>query len=123
MNYTPLEFRDVMGFLVCFSLNDPYSFKNVKHWLHRIQQYGYTRDEVSIILVGTKSDLPRAVSERRVEAFLREVQLPYMECSARDDVGVDEVFDKLTKMVLPGEGHLFYGTNVPRRVCFVSVIN
>ena len=65
-------------------------------------------------MVGTKKDCTRLADEKSVEELIGEVQLPYMKCSAKDDVGVDKVFDRLARMALPGKRHFFCGWDLPR---------
>ena len=72
-----------------------------------------TPGNVAIILVGTKSDLPRAVDEGSIQRLIDLIGCKYVECSAKDDVGVNEVFEELTKEVMDV---CDFGYNTPRCV-------
>ena len=96
----PGYYRDAHGFLLCFSLNDLDSFGNVRRLLKEIQERLLN---TAIVLVGTKSDLPRLVDEDKVESLF-DLGLPYVECSAKSDVGVEEAFERLLEEMIDQSG-------------------
>jgi GTPase SAR1 family protein len=90
--------------LICFRLDGQRSFNNVNSWLKNCEQ-NYPL-ETQIILVGTKSDLPdKVVSQDSIAAFcsshrLEEGRKPllYFETSAKDNKGVNELFEAIAKI-------------------------
>ncbi|CAG5132620.1 unnamed protein product [Candidula unifasciata] len=103
----PLSYYDTDILLICFSISDPDSFNNVTDkWYPEAKHYC---PGVPIILVGNKKDLrndPETLAE-----LTRKRQSPvttedgkalaarigavaYMECSAKNNEGVREIFEK-----------------------------
>ena len=93
-------YKQSHGVVLAFDITQPSSFESLQYWLNDLEQNGNMRE--NRILVGTKTDL---VADRRVrndEATLlaREHNMPYIECSARTDFKVKEVFETLAMNML-----------------------
>jgi Ras family protein A len=93
----PLCYPDTSIILICFSLDNFDSLENVvEKWQPEVLQYtGHLR--IPYILVGTKRDLRgrrgEGVSSLEGEAIARRIGARgYVECSARFNEGVQEVF-------------------------------
>ena len=57
-------------------------------------------DDVPIILVGNKTDLPRQVDHKLAQSFAKQRKMVgYLETSAKTRVGVDNVFFSLAKQI------------------------
>ncbi|CEP21815.1 Ras-related C3 botulinum toxin substrate 1 AltName: Full=p21-Rac1; Flags: Precursor [Cyberlindnera jadinii] len=113
----PLSYPQTDIFLVCFSIVEPASFKNVKNkWIPEIRHH--SSDEIRIILVGTKSDLKddphtldrleesgnEPVSQAEAKKLVKELGLQgYVECSAATQAGIEDVFETAIKSVLDAE--------------------
>ena len=101
----PLSYSRTNVFLLCFSLNTPSSFANVKErWYPELNHHC---PGVPILLVGTKEDLrddPEVISHlasrglspiaysQGLECSRDIGAVRYMECSALTEKGVQEVF-------------------------------
>jgi len=109
----PLSYANANVFLICFSIVNPTSYENVQaKWYPELVHYSPGE---AIILVGTKVDLR---SDSAIQEKLKAVgQSPitveqgndlakkvsavsYMECSAKTQEGLKEVFDEAVKAVL-----------------------
>ena len=109
----PLGYHDTNVFVLCFSLNEPSSFTNVKErWYPELSQHC---PRTPILLVGTKEDLrddPEVVSQltmrdlspityRQGLECARDIgAVKYMECSSLTDKGVQEVFVEAARAAL-----------------------
>ncbi|KIO31880.1 hypothetical protein M407DRAFT_14036 [Tulasnella calospora MUT 4182] len=109
----PLSYPQTDVFLICFSLVSPPSFENVRtKWWPEVSHHA---PSTSIVLVGTKLDLredPQTVDklrERRMSpvtysqgvAMAKEIgAVKYLECSARTQKGLKNVFDEAIRAVL-----------------------
>jgi len=109
----PLSYPQTDVILCCFSVVQPISFENVRaKWCPEVSHYC---PHTPIILVGLKVDLrPDSVSLDPLDSLkqpapisfeqgLRMMQeigaVKYMECSARTQIGLKEVFDEAARAV------------------------
>jgi len=107
-----MSYVNVDCFLVCFSVADNVTLKNVRdRWVPELKRYSA---ESPFILVGTKEDLrgdDEAPSDtgRRFVTYEEGKQLKaeisaesYLECSAITERGIKAVFDAAIKVVTEG---------------------
>ena len=88
--------KNSQGIIVCFSLIDEKSYKNVLSWLQNI------RDEstkIPIVLFGNKCDLKnqRKISEEEAEQFAHRHGIPYFETSAKENINLKEGLDRIVE--------------------------
>lgn len=102
----PLSYPDTDVFLVCFSVTNQSSLENVKtKWVPEIRHHA---PDVPMVLVGTKLDLREdpemlkklqekdtsPVTKEQGEKMKEEIgAYAYVECSARTQKGLKEVFN------------------------------
>lgn len=96
-------YRDTYGVILIFDLTNKNSFEKLSTWLEDINEYG--PKEISIILIGNKSDL---IEERKIlfnEAynFANKHNLQYIEVSAKTGNNVGLLFEHLTKAMVKRE--------------------
>jgi len=91
--------RSGEGFLLVFSLNDRGSFEEI-YKFHKSVLRVKDRDVFPILVVGNKSDLPnRQVSQADIENMAKQLKTPYIECSAKHRINIDEAFFELVRLV------------------------
>nr|ANM86172.1 Rac-like GTP-binding protein RAC1 [Stygiella incarcerata] len=109
----PLSYPGTQVFLCCFSLVSPSSYENVKtKWKMELQHHA---EDVPIILVGLKKDLrddptvleklaaknAEPISPAAGSKLAEQIgALHYLECSAKTQEGLKEVFDKAIEVAL-----------------------
>lgn len=101
----PLSYPSTDVFLICFSVDTVESFENVRNkWYPEIQHHA---PGVPFILVGTKLDVRvegksgESVTKAQGEALKEELKAyKYLECSARTQEGLKQVFDEAIRCVL-----------------------
>jgi small GTP-binding protein len=110
----PLSYPETDLFIVCFSLVSPASLENVQNiWIPELKEYC---PKTPYILVGMKSDLRDTVSQHpdefkskcmepvsssRGEEMQKVIKAQkYIECSARIQYHMKEVFEEAIKIVL-----------------------
>ncbi|KAI8985123.1 P-loop containing nucleoside triphosphate hydrolase protein [Pilobolus umbonatus] len=109
----PMSYMNTHVILLCFAIDSPDSLDNVQEkWIDEINSYC---SDVPIVLVGCKSDLrndPKTIEELNkisispvtyadgVKAALNIGADKYMECSAKLDEGVQEVFQQASRSVI-----------------------
>ena len=111
----PLSYPNTDVFIVCYSIISPTSLENVGNkWIPEIRHHCPC---APFLLVGTKSDLRKdahalnklkakgasLVDPARAEEKGQELAAarPVMECSAKTQVGLKEVFMEAIKVALP----------------------
>ena len=99
-------YRGAMGIMLVFDCTSLQSFEHVAYWLDSIAQYASSG--VSKVLVGNKADMhsSRVVSAQQAEAMAAAQSIPYIECSAKANLHVEDAFHTLAKLTLPNL-HLF----------------
>ena len=95
-----LSYPDSNLFIICFAVNMPHSFSNVKEvWYPEVQHHC---PDAKILLVGLKSDLRTSdsVPEQEAVALARSFGTQYCECSAKTQEGLHKVFETGLEIVL-----------------------
>jgi len=91
--------RSGEGFLLVFSLTDRNSFEEI-YKFHRQVLRVKDRDEFPMLIVGNKADLPnRQVSQAECENMAKQLKTPYIECSAKLRMNIDQAFFELVRLV------------------------
>lgn len=92
--------RSGEGFLLVFSVTDRASFDEM-YKFHRQILRVKDRDEFPMLMVGNKADLEhqRIISQEEVQNVSRELRIPYIECSAKLRMNVDQSFHELVRIV------------------------
>jgi Ras-related protein Rab-8A len=92
-------FRGAHGILLVYDVTDRRSFESVRHWISQIQQHADV--SVNVILIGNKCDLKddRVVSIEEGQKLGNEFGIPFLECSAKDNLNVDEAFLEVGRAV------------------------
>jgi len=92
--------RSGEGFLLVFSLTDRASFAELPRFHKQILRVK-DRDVFPMLLVANKADLTqqRMVSTEEAQSLARELKIPYIECSAKVRMNVDQCFHELVRIV------------------------
>ena len=91
-------YRNASCALLVFDMTNKETFNNINTWLSDVNSLC---ENVSIILVGNKSDLAsdRAVSTEEAQSFADLNKIPYIETSAKDGTNISEAFIKCASEV------------------------
>jgi small GTP-binding protein len=100
----PLYYKGSMGAVVVFDLTNRESFDHIPKWIEEVRA---NSKNIPMLLLGNKSDLvnERVVSREEAENFAKELDMFYMESSAKSGDGVGDVFAVL--------GLLMIGEKIP----------
>ncbi|GFG29430.1 hypothetical protein Cfor_02631 [Coptotermes formosanus] len=92
--------RSGEGFLLVFAVTDKASFDEM-YKFHRQILRVKDRDEFPMLMVGNKADLEhqRLVSQMDAQNLSRQLKIPYIECSAKLRMNVDQAFHELVRIV------------------------
>lgn len=88
--------KNSQGIIVCFSLIDEKSYKNVLSWLQNIREES---TKIPIVLFGNKCDLEdqRKISKEEAEQFAHRHGIPYFETSAKENINLKEGLDRIVE--------------------------
>eukprot|EP00409_Alexandrium_fundyense_P004604 CAMPEP_0185903514 /NCGR_PEP_ID=MMETSP0196C-20130402/2775_1 /TAXON_ID=2932 /ORGANISM="Alexandrium fundyense, Strain CCMP1719" /LENGTH=152 /DNA_ID=CAMNT_0028622585 /DNA_START=1 /DNA_END=459 /DNA_ORIENTATION=+ len=92
-NIVSSYFRGAHGVIVCYDITDRQSFENVRMWVGESRKYTDGR----LLLVATKADLEaeRKVAPEEGRQLAEELEVGFVETSAKKDVNVQEAFEAL----------------------------
>ena len=96
---TTSYFRGAQGILLVYDVTDRRSFESIRNWISQIQQHADVH--VNKILVGNKCDMldEKVVSTEEGEKLAKEFGIQFWECSAKNDINVDESFVGIARSV------------------------
>eukprot|EP00008_Paramoeba_atlantica_P003760 CAMPEP_0201487866 /NCGR_PEP_ID=MMETSP0151_2-20130828/15905_1 /ASSEMBLY_ACC=CAM_ASM_000257 /TAXON_ID=200890 /ORGANISM="Paramoeba atlantica, Strain 621/1 / CCAP 1560/9" /LENGTH=151 /DNA_ID=CAMNT_0047873027 /DNA_START=326 /DNA_END=781 /DNA_ORIENTATION=+ len=112
-SFGPLYYRDCDVVILSFDLTNHRSLVDLNGWQKLITE-GRGPDFTNFLVVGTKLDLKnkREVSEKEARVWCQShilgldqeslSSLPYVETSAKKDIGFEEMGDHLVKIVFKG---------------------
>ncbi|CAB4253891.1 similar to Saccharomyces cerevisiae YNL180C RHO5 Non-essential small GTPase of the Rho/Rac subfamily of Ras-like proteins [Maudiozyma barnettii] len=114
----PLSYPQTDIFLICFSVTERNSFRNVcDKWLPELKSNSNIENnplftkfrKLPILLIGTKADLegtipendPQYISKKDIEKCVKDNGfMGYVECSAMTQIGVRDVFERAIDAVV-----------------------
>ena len=88
--------------IIVFDLTNPASFKNIRNWFTDVWSNFSNFTDLAIILCGNKSDLQEEiqVSHETALQLASELNIHYLETSARNGKNIDEIFEKLINTLI-----------------------
>jgi len=83
--------------LFVFDLSSKSSFRDLDEWISNVSNDigSPSLGLYSSILVGNKSDMKRQVSEQEGKNKAKDMGIPYIECSAKDNTNIQKILDTL----------------------------
>uniref|UniRef100_F1L4K2 Ras-related protein Rab-21 n=1 Tax=Ascaris suum TaxID=6253 RepID=F1L4K2_ASCSU len=96
----PIYYRDSHGALLIYDITDLHSFEKVKSWVKELRRI--LGESVVLLIVGNKTDLERNRNVERQTAleYAKSVGADHCETSAKNNVGINEAFELLTKAMI-----------------------
>ena len=93
-------YKSAQGIILIYDITNRETFENVRNWIKSINAEADER--VVIILVGNKCDFEenRQVSKEEGEQLAQELNLPFFECSAKENKNIIETFNGLTEKLI-----------------------
>ena len=96
---TASYYRGAHGIIVVYDVTDRDTFENVRQWMQEIDKFA--TDSVCKIIIGNKCDLAdaRKVTTEEGQELAQQYNVPFLETSARSDVGVENCFLTMAKQI------------------------
>ncbi|KAI4832200.1 hypothetical protein KUCAC02_015175 [Chaenocephalus aceratus] len=110
---TTAYYRGAMGFLLMYDITSQESFCAVQDWATQIKTYSWGNAQV--VLVGNKLDLEedRQVPTEDAHRLASELGFQFFEASAKDNINVKQVFDKLVDVICEKMSESINGDSSP----------
>jgi small GTP-binding protein len=99
-NLINVYFRDLDGGMVIYDITNRNSFDNIEKWIEKISMFN--KNNVPIIIVGTKSDLEkhRMIHKNEIVNIAKPYNYITIECSSKENINIDETFDLIINKIL-----------------------
>ena len=88
------------GILLIYAINNKKTFENIENWLNEIE-HKKKKNNIPLVLIGNKIDLEkeREVSFQEGEKLAQIYNMEFFECSAKDNINVNECFNCLIELI------------------------
>ncbi|CAE7889589.1 RAB1A [Symbiodinium sp. KB8] len=96
---TNAYYRGADGIIMVYDVTNKESFQHVRHWLNEVNRYA--SDDTCKLLIGNKNDSSdKAVTSAEGEGQAKELQMPFLETSAKTAENVEEAFFKMAENLI-----------------------
>ena len=101
---TSSYYKGSHGCFIVYDITNQSSFDNVEKWYEHVQKEA--GKDISIILVGNKSDLEneRKVSKEKGEDLAKNLNCPFFETSAFSGINISQIFQELGNNIFERTG-------------------
>lgn len=96
----PIYYRGSQGAMLIYDITDTRSFERIKNWIRELQEV--LKNSACLLIVGNKIDMnsTRQIEEKVARDYAESVGAFYMECSAKDNIGINELFEQVSKLMI-----------------------
>ena len=93
-------YKGTHGFILIYDITSKKSLDDIRKFIDMINKEA--SDKAQKILVGNKVDKEesREVTKEEGEKLAKEFNLPFFECSSKENININEVFDVLVKKII-----------------------
>ena len=101
-------YRGAHGVLLIYDICEKNSFLDVKSWIEQIIE-NTDNDDIVMILCGNKCDMEkeRNISKNEGENLANSYKIPFFECSAKENINIDEIFNTMAKNIYEKVGNRY----------------
>jgi small GTP-binding protein len=91
-------YRGAHGVALCYDVASKESFGNITNWIKQLDEYAKKR--LPKVLCALKTDIGgREVTESEGKELAAELDMQFIECSAKDGKNVEMAFETLVKVI------------------------
>jgi small GTP-binding protein len=89
--------RSADAAMIVYDVNKDSTFHEIDSWMKNLSD---NNENIVKMIVGNKIDLDRNVSEEQGKKKAKVYGACYTETSAKDNMGIDEAFENLVRLVI-----------------------
>ena len=95
-------YRNANGVIFVCDITNRNSFNNIRNWIKDTENID---QEIRGIILGNKVDLKgeRAIETEDLKELAEKNKMPFLECSAKENINVNEAFDLIIDELLKGK--------------------
>lgn len=97
-------YRNAHGIMLIYDITNAQSFIHVTKWVNNISKN--SPSSIKQLLIGNKCDTDeskRVIEKDRGSTLAQELDMPFLETSAKMDVNIDAAFELITKLIMDGD--------------------
>lgn len=97
-------YRNAHGIMLIYDISSAESFNHISKWVTNISKNAPTN--VKQLLVGNKCDVAegnRVIDKERGTLLAKELDMPFIETSAKADINIDTIFDQITTLIMEAD--------------------
>jgi small GTP-binding protein len=94
----PMFYKGSKAIIIVFDITNQDSFEGAKRWVEEIESYN---SNAVLSVIGNKVDLQdqRKVTMETARIYANQHKASYFECSAKDNIGIREVFEDIAERI------------------------
>lgn len=111
---SPFYYRRAAGVLLVYSITDRSTFESIRMWMGYVRDYSNRRE--GCLLIGNKVDLEsnREVSFEEGQSLAAELNLMFIETSAKTGININSAFDLMINYLYPKLSQAKYSLDINR---------
>ena len=90
-------FKNAEAVLFVFSMNDKNTFESIIDWIMLFKENNCKEKTIPKYLVGNKNDLEIKVEQNLIDKLVKDINIPFMSISAKDNKFIDKLFEEVGK--------------------------
>lgn len=94
-------FRNAHGIILIYDVTSASSYMHISKWVSNISKNAPIK--VKMVLIGNKCDREenlKVIGKDKGDILAKELDIPFLETSAKNDINVDTAFELITLMIL-----------------------
>ncbi|NHI92406.1 MAG: GTP-binding protein [Candidatus Lokiarchaeota archaeon] len=93
----PSYYMNAVGAIIVYDVTKPSTFRSIPRWMSEVQKFC---PSIPMIIAENKIDLPREIPENQVNKQIHQLNIPYFQTSAKDDINVEKMFKYFAEMIM-----------------------
>ncbi|KAH3903088.1 probable Ras-related protein SEC4 [Saccharomycodes ludwigii] len=97
---TTAYYRGAMGIILVYDVGDERTFTNIREcWYNTVTANASSDCQLMLVANKCDDDVERVVTTEQGETLAKELGMPFIEASAKNNKNVDEIFFRIAKLI------------------------